>query len=201
MLPDGVVSKDGEQLPLHRITMGAHQKTRMHRWHLSGLDHRQFEYLVEMDDSDLAARGIVRCVATQDHGFPCRISLVDARVGEELLLLPYTHLACTSPYRASGPVFIRCQAVRCVLPPGVVPPYVHRRQMSVRAYDAGAFMLSGQVCEGAEVAATLDQLFDDPHVHQVHLHNAGRGCYSCRAERCTTDIQPDSTPPSVEINP
>ncbi|WP_313243887.1 DUF1203 domain-containing protein [Stenotrophomonas rhizophila] len=173
----------------------------MHRWHLSGLDHRQFEYLVEMDDSDLAARGIVRCVATQDHGFPCRISLVDARVGEELLLLPYTHLACTSPYRASGPVFIRCHAVRCVLPPGVVPPYVHRRQMSVRAYDARSFMLSGQVCEGAEVAAALDQLFDDPHVHQVHLHNAGRGCFSCRAERCTTDVQPDATTPSVEITP
>ncbi|QHB73798.1 DUF1203 domain-containing protein [Stenotrophomonas sp. 364] len=173
----------------------------MHRWHLSGLDHRQFEPLFETDDSDLAARGIVRCVATQDHGFPCRISLMDARVGEELLLLPYTHLASSSPYRASGPVFIRRQAVRCILPPGVVPPYVHRRQMSVRAYDARAFMLSGQICEGGEVAAALDQLFEDPHVHQVHLHNAGRGCFSCRAERSDTGDQPDAVPTSATINP
>lgn len=173
----------------------------MQFWHLSGVDHRQFEHFVEMGDSELAARGIVRCVATQDQGFPCRVSLVDARVGDELLLLPYTHLACNSPYQASGPVFIRRQAVRCVLPPGVVPPYVHRRQISVRAYDAAATMLSGQVCEGSEVAAALDQLFDDPLVHQVHLHNAGRGCFSCRAERCATDDQPDSMTPSVKITP
>lgn len=62
-------------------------------------------------------------------------------------------------------------------------------------------MLSGQICEGGEVAAALDQLFDDPYVHQVHLHNAGRGCFSCRAERSDTGDQPDATPPSVEINP
>jgi len=88
-----------------------------------------------------------------------------------------------------------------VLPPGVVPPYVRRRQMSVRAYDAEAFLLSGQVCEGAEVAAALAQLFEDPHVHQVHLHNAGRGCFSCRAERSDTGDQPDAAPPSATINP
>lgn len=158
----------------------------MHLWYLSGLDHRQFEHLFEMSDGELAGRGIERCVATQDHGFPCRISLADARIGEELLLLPYMHLACHSPYRASGPVFVRRRAVRCVLPAGMVPPYVQRRQISVRAYDASASMLSGVVCEGPEVATALDQLFDDPDVHQVHLHNAGRGCFSCRAERCAT---------------
>jgi hypothetical protein len=62
-------------------------------------------------------------------------------------------------------------------------------------------MLSGQICEGSEVAAALAQLFEDPQVHQVHLHNAGRGCFSCRAERSDTGDQPDSIPPSATINP
>ena len=107
----------------------------------------------------------------------------DADVGDELLLLPFEHLAALSPYRASGPVFVRARAQRAVLEPGVVPPYVTRRLMSVRAYDASDMMLAGEVCEGAEVPATLERLMEDVAVSFIHLHNAKRGCFSCRVER------------------
>lgn len=155
----------------------------MHPWQLSGIDHQPFEALFESSDDALAARGIVRRRAGDSGCYPCRVSLTDAPAGAELLLLPYTHLATHSPYRASGPIFVQRGATRCVLPAGVVPAYVHRRLISVRAYDSEDFMLSGLVCQGTEVAAHLDRLFADGMVAFVQLHNAGYGCFSCQVER------------------
>ena len=48
-----------------------------------------------------------RMRSDQPVGFPCRVSLEDAPVGEEVLLLPFTHQDSRSPYRASGPIFVR----------------------------------------------------------------------------------------------
>jgi hypothetical protein len=68
-------------------------------------------------------------------GFPCRVSLVDADVGEEMLLLPYCHQPARSPYNASGPIYVRKGAQQQILDVGHVPEYVTRRLISVRAYD------------------------------------------------------------------
>ena len=66
---------------------------------------------------------------------------------------------------------------------GELPPYVTRRLISLRAYDAAAMMIDASVADGTAVGAALDALFADPAVAYVHLHNAKRGCYSCRASR------------------
>jgi hypothetical protein len=137
-----------------------------------------------MDAHALAAVGARRVVADADVGYPCRISLVDAQAGDSLLLLPYEHLGETSPYRSSGPVFVREGAVRAVLEPGAIPPYVTRRLMSVRAYDARHMMVDAEVCEGEAVRAPIERLLADAAVAYLHLHNAKRGCFSCRVERC-----------------
>ena len=78
---------------------------------------------------------------------------------------------------------MRRGAVRRELPPGEVPPYVASRLISVRAYDAGAMMIAASVCEGTAVAGALEEMFADSAVAYVHLHNAKRGCFSCRASR------------------
>ena len=44
-------------------------------------------------------------------------------------------------------------------------------------------MIVASVCEGTAVAGALDELFADSAVAYVHLHNAKRGCFSCRASR------------------
>ena len=155
----------------------------MSTFRLVGLAAEHFEPFFAMDDAELAALGARRVTADSMPGCPCRISLVDAEVGEALLLLPFEHLATRSPYRASGPVYVRAGARRAVLAPGVVPPYVTRRLMSVRAYDADDMMVKAEVCEGADVAPVLERLMADEAVAFVHLHNAKRGCFSCRVER------------------
>ena len=150
---------------------------------LSGIDPAPFRALFDLDDDALSRLGARRCIADRDFGYPCRVSLEDAQPGAELLLLPYQHQPADSPYRASGPVFVRRDATPRVLAPGVVPPYVTRRLMSLRAYDATHMMLDATVCEGDEVAAGLGRMFDDGAVAYVHLHNARRGCFSCVAHR------------------
>jgi hypothetical protein len=157
----------------------------MTSFRLVGLPADRFEPLFAMRDDELAALGVHRVVADAPIGFPCRVSLVDAEVGDELLLLPFEHLDARSPYRASGPVYVRARARRAVLEPGVIPPYVTRRLMSVRAYDAGAMMRDAEICEGVDAHAALARLLADDAVAFIHLHNAKRGCFSCRVERCS----------------
>ena len=149
----------------------------MSSFRLVGLAAENFEPFFAMSDAELAALGARRV------GFPCRVSLADAEAGDELLLLPFEHLSTRSPYRASGPVFVRRGARRAVLAPGEIPPYVTRRWMSVRAYDADDMMVAAEVCDGAEVRAVIERLIADEAVAFIHLHNAKRGCFSCRVER------------------
>ena len=155
----------------------------MHSFRLTGIGHEQFESLFHLADDRLAELGAVRVVATKAFGFPCRISLEDARVGDELLLLRWEHQPAESPYRSSGPIYVRRGVSRRTLGVGEVPPYVTRRLMSIRAYDAEHMMVDADVCDGPSVAAEIDRLLEDERVAYIHLHNAKRGCFSCRADR------------------
>ena len=155
----------------------------MSSFRLVALTPDNFQPFFAMSDDELAACGARRVVATEAFGFPCRVSLADAEVGDELLLLPFDHLLTSSPYRACGPVFVRKGARRAVLAAGDIPPYVTQRWMSVRAYDAEDMMIAADVCDGSDVRGVIEHFIADPAVAFIHLHNAKRGCFSCRVER------------------
>jgi hypothetical protein len=157
--------------------------TAMSSFRLVGLPAEPFERFFAMNQQQLQAAGARRMLALEPNSAPCRVSLVDAEVGEELLLLPWEHQPAQSPYRASGPIFVRRGARQAALARGVLPPYVTRRLMSVRAYDIDDMMVDAEVCEGAAAGATILRLMDDDAVAYVHLHNAKRGCFSCLVER------------------
>ena len=56
----------------------------------------------------MAAQGAVRRIAdNRTPGYPCRISLTDAREGDELLLVNYEHHPVHSPYRMSYAIYVR----------------------------------------------------------------------------------------------
>ena len=122
----------------------------MASFQLAGLPQASFAPLFALTDQELSRIDARRVVADRKPGFPCRVSLVDADIGEELLLLPFEHQPASSPYRSSGPIFVRKAAIRAVLEPGVVPDYVRTRLMSVRAYDAAHQMIDAAVCPGTE---------------------------------------------------
>jgi hypothetical protein len=158
----------------------------MGNFQLSGLDEAQFQHYFEQTDEELQLQDVKRMFATTNFGFPCRVSLQDASVGDELLLLPHWHHLASSPYRALGPIYVRRGATRVILPPGLIPDYVSRRVISIRAYDAGGMMILAEVKGGAEVWPTLHQMFDSEAVSYIHLHNAKPGCFSCSATRAAT---------------
>ncbi len=155
----------------------------MNSFQIVGLPYESFSNLFGWSDDKLAEVNAMRVVADAPVSYPCRVSLADAEPGERLLLLPYTHLGVQSPYRSSGPIFVREGAVQRVEAVGHVPPYVTRRLISARAYDDSGMMVEANVCEGFETVALIRQLFANQKVTYLHLHNAKPGCFSCRVNR------------------
>lgn len=155
----------------------------MSSFRLLSLAADPFADLFARSDTELARLGVRRVVATHTPGFPCRVSLEDAVPGEELLLLAYEHHPADSPYRASGPIYVRRGAQPRQLAAGEIPPYVTGRLMSVRAYDSRGMMLAAEVRDGREVQSELERQFANPAVAYVHLHNAKPGCFSCAVVR------------------
>ena len=155
----------------------------MTSFQIVALSPTPFEPLFALSTDALAARGIRRVRAAAGAGFPCRVGLVDADAGDELLLLPFEHQPANSPYRASGPIYVRVGAQQRTMAVGEIPASVRRRQISVRAYDADDMIVGAEVCEGGSVAAEIERLLRDPAVRYLHLHNAKRGCYSCLVRR------------------
>lgn len=73
-----------------------------------------FKPLLALSDNELRARDGRRVMADASGGFPCRVSLQDAVEGERLLLLPYEHHRVDTPYRASGPIYVRENAAQAL---------------------------------------------------------------------------------------
>jgi len=150
---------------------------------LTGIPYEPFAALFSLSDRELLEHGAQRVTAAAKPGFPCRVSLADAEIGEELLLLPFVHLPEPSPYRASGPIFVRRAARQYRPAAGEIPDYVRIRLMSVRAYDAAHLMIDAAVCEGPDTASVIRGMFAKRDTAYIHLHNAKRGCFSCRVDR------------------
>ncbi len=155
----------------------------MSSFRLLSLAAESFAPLFDQTEAALASLGARRVVATHTPGFPCRVSLEDATPGEELLLLTYEHHPADSPYRASGPIYVRRAAQPRQLAAGELPPYVTNRLISVRAYSDRGMMLAAEVRDGREVQSELERQFANPNVAYIHLHNAKPGCFSCAVVR------------------
>ncbi len=151
---------------------------------IRGLSPVPFRPLFALDDAALAERRIRRVVADADRGFPCRVSLEDARQGEALLLLPFLHHDVAGPYRASGPIYVREAALQ--RSPAefrdALPPSFPHRLLSLRAYDADGLMRAADVVEGGDALPQLQRLLDASGVAYLHVHNARPGCYACRVD-------------------
>lgn len=136
-----------------------------------------------MSDVALADRGMRRVVADASPGFPCRVSLSDAAVGETLILLNYQHVPDGSPYAARHAIYVREGAVTAAPSAGEVPEVLSRRMLSVRAFDAAMMMVDADVIAGTDLGQTLTEMFANPAVTEIHIHNAKPGCFAAKATR------------------
>jgi hypothetical protein len=148
-----------------------------------GLAAAKFSHLLSLTDTELEARAVRRVVADSKPGFPCRVTLDDAELGERVLLLPYEHQPVRSPFRASGPIFVREAMLDTFDRVGEPPLIFGGRPLSLRAYAGDGMMIDAEIVDGAEAAPLLVRMFARNETAYVHAHFARRGCYACHVER------------------
>jgi hypothetical protein len=149
-------------------------------YRIAGLDPAPYKPLFGLSDDDLAKRGIVRMTVT-DPTFPCRVSLVDRRIGEEVLLLNHVSHDVANPYRASHAIFVadtkRAEFI------DEIPPAFETRVLSLRGFDRNGMMIEAMLAQPGEADAGIRKLFENSEVETIHAHNAVRGCFSAKIER------------------
>jgi hypothetical protein len=153
------------------------------RLRFKGLPLDSFEPLFGLDDKKLAQQNVRRLIADEMPGFPCRVTLEDANPGESLLLLSHSHQPSASPYRSSGPIFVRESARESFDRTDMIPPVLCGRLLSLRAYDRAGMMVDAEIVDGDDVEALLQKFLARDEANYVHIHNARRGCYACAVER------------------
>jgi Protein of unknown function (DUF1203) len=147
---------------------------------IRGLPAETFAPLFALSDDALKEHGAVRRIA--DGPRPCRISLTDAKPGDELILVNYEHHAVSSPYRMRFAIYVRrgeqtFDAVDCV------PEQLRQRTLAVRSFDSAGMMVGWELAEGAKLEDTIARLLTDARAAYLHVHFAAPGCYAARVER------------------
>lgn len=155
----------------------------MNNFKLEALHHSNFNYLNDLSESELSEHNIKKIKADKFPGFPCRVTLEDAAIGETVYLLNYDFHNVNSPYRANGPVFVRAHQVIKTYEINEIPIMFNHRLLSVRGYNKEAMMIAADVSEGKLLKEKLSQMLENPEIEYIHLHNAKPGCYNCVVKR------------------
>ncbi|WP_222937550.1 DUF1203 domain-containing protein [Spartinivicinus ruber] len=116
-------------------------------------------------------------------GYPCRVSLEDADIGERILAINYCHHSVDTPYKASGPIFVRENALTANLSINEVPMMLRHRLLSLRAYNDQGMMVDAHITEGVNLDTTINEVFIEPCIEYIQIHNAKPGCFNCTVVR------------------
>ena len=149
---------------------------------IRGLDPECFAPLFALDDAALAAINARRVTATSDRGFPCRISLDDAKAGEELILLHHTSHDVETPYRSAYAIYVRPE-VKAATYRDELPPVFEGRPLALRAFDSEGMLQTARLAGPGEADAAIRDLFADTGISYIDAHNAAHGCFAARIER------------------
>ena len=150
---------------------------------IRALPEAPFAPLFALSDAELRPHRAVRQIVDRTPGFPCRVSLRDAEVGETVLLVHHEHQNADTPYQSGHAIYVRAGAVEARPALGEVPEVLRRRLLSVRAFDADGMMVDADVVDGQALEPVIARLFGDARVAYLHLHNAKPGCYAARVDR------------------
>jgi len=150
---------------------------------IHALEAAQFSPLFGLTDQELAARRAYRTTVDATPGYPCRISLEDAEVGERVILLNYEHQPADNPFRASHAIYVREEAQQAHPCIDEVPQILVSRTLSIRAFDADDWLVDAGLAAGKDVSNAIESSFENPEVAYLHLHNAKLGCYLATVTR------------------
>lgn len=152
-------------------------------YQITGLKREDFASLFEMDDADLVKQGARRVVATSKPGFPCRVSLQDAELGESLILFNHVSHDVATPYRSSYAIFVRENGEEVETYTDTIPPVFEGRPMAFRGFDAAGMLVGATLALPGQADAKIRELFVSGEIAYIHAHNAAHGCFSARIDR------------------
>lgn len=152
-------------------------------YQIKGLDPAPFAHFFNLDDAALSARGAVRVTATADVGFPCRVTLEDAKTGDTLILLNHVSHEVETPYRSAYAILVREGAARAAIYKDRVPPVFGGRPLGLRGFGSDAMLKCASLALAGEADAKIRALLHDPAVAYIDAHNAAHGCFAARIER------------------
>lgn len=150
---------------------------------IEGLPACNFDHLYGLPDEDLAKYGAKRYLCDASPGFPDRIEMRDAQIGESLLLVNHTSMGKDTPYKATHAIFVLEGAKEAYCGKNVVPPVMYNRLLSIRAFDESGMMVDAEVAKGEDIKRVITRLFSDKRVAHIDAHNAAQGCFSGRINR------------------
>ncbi len=148
------------------------------------LKAQDFAPLFALSDDELKARNIVSDIATNKPGYPCRVSLQNAEVGERVLLLNYEHQPANSPFRASHAIYVREGAETAEPRVNEIPEALAVSPMlSVRAFTWDGMIQTAELTPGADAAGVFSDLLAHDDVAYLHAHYAKYGCFAAKIVR------------------
>ena len=151
-------------------------------YRIKGLEPEPFATLFDLDDADLKTRGMTR-MSVDNPNFPCRISLRDCDLGDEVILLNHVSHDGNNPYKASHAIFVSKSATEAADYVDAIPPALDRRILSLRAFDSNGMMIDAALVQPGEADPAVRTLFGNPAATHIDAHNATRGCFAARIDR------------------
>ena len=150
---------------------------------ITGLRRDDFAEYFAMDNEQLAANNAVRVNAGADKGWPCRISLEDAKAEESLILLNYVSHDVATPYRNAYAIYLREVAEDAASLIDCTPPVFEGRPIALRAFDNEGMLRNAALALPGQADARIRELFESDEIAYIHAHNAAHGCFAARIER------------------
>lgn len=151
-------------------------------YRIKGLEPAPYAPLFELGDAELEARGMTR-MTVDNPNFPCRVSLRDCDLGDEVILLNHVSHDGNNPYRASHAIFVSRSATEAADYADVIPPALDRRILSLRAFDSDGMMIDAALVQPGEADPAVRKLLANPAATHIDAHNATRGCFAARIDR------------------
>lgn len=149
---------------------------------MTGLAPAPYANLFMLSDTDLAQHGARRVTATASPGFPCRISLQDAEIGETVLLVHHVSHDVPTPYRSAYAIYVRDVAKSAEFR-DCLAPVMQGRTLGLRGFDSAAMLRDARLATPGEAEAAIVSLFDNPEIAYIHAHNAAYGCFIAQIDR------------------
>jgi len=152
-------------------------------YRIEGLEPTPLLPLFDASDDALAAALATRVTASSDTGFPCRVSLQDANIGDDLIFTHHVSNDVAGPFRMAHAIYVRRGAEQAEPIHDRFPDMLDRRTIGLRAFDRDGMLIAARLALPSEGDREVRALLDDEQVAYIHAHNAAYGCFLAAIER------------------